>query len=208
MAAVRRRRRPDGRRAQRFRVLLPPAAVPLQHAMGVAMRLTLLLLLASPLLAAAQHLNRQCASAHGAGSTACVAPGTCTPPDAQHSAIAIGPKPGLQWDLSGGFCGAFSTQQVSTTPYPPHNLISGDVSERVRLQSALAAGAWISQDLVRMANIDQPGPHAMHGNNHPLNCSTDPLGCGWEVMPSNVKYTADHLKLASDEFDYTQPSRI
>jgi hypothetical protein len=25
-------------------------------------------------------------------------------------------------------------------------------------------------------------------------------------MPSNVKYTADHLKLASDEFDYTQPS--
>lgn len=127
---------------------------------------------------------RTCASAHGPGSGRCVAPGTCVPPaEAHFSAVADGPSPSLQWDLSGGFCGAFSTQQ-----------------------SALSAGAYISQDLVRKANIDQPGPHFMHGNPHPANCSSDPLGCGWEVMPSNVKYTADHLRLLSDEFDYTQPS--
>ena len=46
----------------------------------------------------------------------------------------------------------------------------------------------------------------MHGDPNPANCSADALGCGWEVMPSNVKWTADHLLLASDEFDYTQPS--
>ena len=63
-----------------------------------------------------------------------------------------------------------------------------------------------SQDLVRKANIDQPGPHHMHGNPDPRTCNTSNLGCGWEVMPSNVKYTADHLRLTSDEFDYRQPS--
>ena len=89
----------------------------------------------------------------------------------------------MQWNLAGGFCGAFSVQQA-----------------------ALSAGAWISQDLVRKANIAQPGPHNMHGSSNAANCSNDPLGCGWEVMPSNVKWTADHLLLASDEFDYTQPS--
>ena len=105
------------------------------------------------------------------------------PPAAQHSAVAIGPSPGMQWNLAGGFCGAFSVQQA-----------------------ALSAGAWISQDLVRKANIAQPGPHNMHGSANAANCSSDPLGCGWEVMPSNVKWTAEHLLLASDEFDYTQPS--
>jgi len=29
---------------------------------------------------------------------------------------------------------------------------------------------------------------------------------GFEVMPSNVKFTADHLKLVSEEWDYRQPS--
>jgi hypothetical protein len=89
----------------------------------------------------------------------------------------------MQWNLAGGFCGAFSVQQA-----------------------ALSAGAWISQDLVRKANIGQPGAHNMHGSSNAANCSADPLGCGWEVMPSNVKWTAEHLRLASDEFDYTQPS--
>ena len=62
--------------------------------MGVAkgLTLTLTLLLEGSQMAAAQHLNRQCASAHGGGSDACVAPGTCTvPAAAQYSAIATGP---------------------------------------------------------------------------------------------------------------------
>ena len=149
--------------------------------------LLLLLLMGAP--AAALHGGaggpRTCADAHGpVVSKFCVKPGVCTPPAAaKYSAVAVGPSPSLQWDMSGGFCGAFSVQQ-----------------------SALAVGAYISQDLVRKANIDQPGPHHMHGNPNPLNCSADPLGCGWEVMPSNVKYTADNLRLTSDEFDYSQPS--
>jgi len=122
---------------------------------------------------------RSCASSPSGNH--CKSPGTCAPPAAAlHSAVAIGPSPGMQWNLAGGFCGAFSVQQA-----------------------ALSAGAWISQDLVRKANIGQPGAHNMHGSS---NCSADPLGCGWEVMPSNVKWTAEHLRLASDEFDYTQPS--
>ena len=126
---------------------------------------------------------RTCDDAHGLGSMKCVKPGKCTPPKTAFSAVALGPSPSLQWDISGGFCGAFSVQQ-----------------------SALSAGAYISQDLVRKANIAQPGAHHMHGNPNPSNCSSDPLGCGWEVMPSNVKYTADHLRLTSDEWDYTQPT--
>ena len=58
------------------------------------------------------------------------------------------------------------------------------------------AGAWISQDLVRKSNRDQPGEHHMHGDGT----------VGYEVMPSNVAYTANALRLLYDEFDYTQPS--
>ena len=69
----------------------------------------------------------------------------------------------------------------------------------------LSVGAWISQDKVRKANIHQPGRHTMHGDNTPK-CASHPLGCGWEVMPSNVKYTADHLRLRSVEWVYTSRS--
>jgi hypothetical protein len=104
----------------------------------------------------------------------CVAPGTCTPPSAAFSRVILDPAlAGVQWETSGGFCGAFSTQHA-----------------------ALAFGAWISQDLVRRANRDQPGPHHMHG---------DPT-VGYEVMPSNVAYTAAALRLSYDEWDYTQPT--
>ena len=61
--------------------------------------------------------------------------------------------------------------------------------------AALGFGAWISQDLVRKANRFSPGPHNMHGN------PTE----GYEVMPSNVVDTAGGLKLAYEEWDYTQP---
>ena len=74
-------------------------------------------------------------------SAGCVPPGVCTPPDAKYSRVIIGPKPGLQWNINGGFCGAFSVQQC-----------------------ALSHGAWISQDLVRRANAGSPPPHTMHGD--------------------------------------------
>lgn len=69
-------------------------------------------------------------------------------------------------NINGGFCGAFSIQQ-----------------------STLAFGGWISQDLIRKANKDQPGPKFMHGDDE----------LGYEVVPSNVAYTAQHLRLAYDE---------
>ena len=61
-------------------------------------------------------------------------------------------------------------------------------------QCALAHGAWISQDLVRKANAASPPPHTMHGD----------ADEGYEVMPSNVAFTARALKLAYDEWDYIQ----
>jgi hypothetical protein len=87
---------------------------------------------------------------------------------------AAGPKPGNQWNINGGFCGAWSTQQ-----------------------GALSVGAWISQDFVRKANGDQTGiDHNMHGDTK----------LGYEVMPSNVAYTANALKLDAVEWDYMQPA--
>jgi hypothetical protein len=104
---------------------------------------------------------------------ACVEPGTCIPPAAQFSRVIPGPKPGQQWNINGGFCGSWSIQQT-----------------------AKAFGAWISQDVVRKANRDQPIQHYMHGDEE----------LGYEVVPSNQAYTAQMLKLKFDEFDYTQPS--
>merc|ERR1719262_1901438 len=71
----------------------------------------------------------------------CVSPGICKPPSTKYSRVMVGPKPGQQWNINGGFCGAWSTQQAS-----------------------LAHGAWISQDLVRKANRRQDIPHGMHGD--------------------------------------------
>ena len=91
----------------------------------------------------------------------CVAPGNCTAPNTQYQQVGstttrnirtchhlvlvrsiaqvlLGPQPGQQWNINGGFCGAFSTQHA-----------------------ALAFGAWISQDLVRKANRNSAGPHNM-----------------------------------------------
>ena len=108
-----------------------------------------------------------------APSVRCVPPGQCVPPASKYSVVAPGPQPGQQWNINGGFCGAFSVQHA-----------------------ALAAGAWVSQDLVRKSNRNQPGEHNMHGD------STE----GFEVMPSNVAYTATNLRLTFEEWDYTQPS--
>jgi len=79
-------------------------------------------------------------SIHSGGR--CVPPGQCTPPPAKYTLRIAGPAPGQQWNINGGFCGAWSTQQCS-----------------------LSVGAWISQDLVRKANRDQQGiEHNMHGD--------------------------------------------
>ena len=40
----------------------------------------------------------------------CVYPGKCTPPSTTYSKVINGPVPGQQWNINGGFCGAFSTQ--------------------------------------------------------------------------------------------------
>ena len=74
-------------------------------------------------------------------ASSCVEPGSCTPPASDYSRVIDGPKPGQQWNINGGFCGAWSIQQ-----------------------SAKAFGAWVSQDLVRKANRDQSIPHFMHGD--------------------------------------------
>ena len=104
---------------------------------------------------------------------ACVYPGNCTEPKTLYKRVATGPTPGQQWNIAGGFCGAFSLQHA-----------------------ALAHGVWVSQDLVRKANKDQPGPHHMHGD----------TTVGFEVMPSNVAYTAAHLRLNFVEWDYNLPA--
>jgi len=107
------------------------------------------------------------------GLSGCVAPGTCVAPNTKYSRVVPGPVPGLQWNINGGFCGAFSVQHA-----------------------ALSAGAWISQDLVRKANRNGPGPHHMHGDET----------LGYEVVPVNVAATAEGLKLRYSEWDYNQPA--
>lgn len=102
----------------------------------------------------------------------CVPPGQCVPPKTQYHLQITGPKPGQQWNINGGFCGAWSTQQCG-----------------------LSIGAWISQDLVRKSNKDQQGIELnMHGSR------TE----GYEVMPINVEYTAEHLKYKHEQWDYNQ----
>lgn len=78
-----------------------------------------------------------------AASAGCVPPGICVPPQTKYSRVIPGPQPGQQWNINGGFCGAFSVQHA-----------------------ALAWGAWVSQDLVRKANRNQniPHPAPWHGS--------------------------------------------
>ena len=44
---------------------------------------------------------------------ACVYPGNCTAPSSPYSRVIPGPQPGQQWNIEGGFCGAFSTQHAA-----------------------------------------------------------------------------------------------
>ena len=130
----------------------------------------------SAALATALHAH---GSAHftSVGATAgCVPPGQCTPPASPFSRVQTAISPGQQWNIAGGFCGAFSLQHAAL--------------------STQSGCAWISQDLVRKANVNQPPPYSMHGDKT----------VGYEVMPSNVAFTASALRLRYAEWDYMQPA--
>lgn len=72
-------------------------------------------------------------------------------------------------------------------------------------------GAWVSEDLVRKANIGAPcfghgnGPHSIicESKNDTDCISTAPLGC--EVGPENYEQTCAGLRLRCDVWDYSQP---
>merc|ERR1719265_921345 len=57
----------------------------------------------------------------------------------------------------------------------------------------MGLGAWVSEDLIRKANIGAP----CHGHHLP--------GEGCEVGPENYADTAKGLRLKADVWDYTQP---
>merc|ERR1719265_933412 len=57
----------------------------------------------------------------------------------------------------------------------------------------MGLGAWVSEDLIRKANIGAP----CHGHHEP--------GEGCEVGPENYADTAKGLRLKADVWDYTQP---
>lgn len=106
-------------------------------------------------------------SANAGPSGPCIAPGRCTPFPAKYTKV-LPLEPRQQWKGDGGFCGAQSIQS-----------------------SALAFGAWISQDIIRYETPKGEG----HGN------ATQ----GYEVLPSNVAAAARNLHLAAEQWDYNQP---
>lgn len=99
----------------------------------------------------------------------CRSPGICVEPDSKFKNV-YPIKPRMQWNIAGGFCGSLSIQTM-----------------------LLAKGAWVSEDLVRKANI---GAACFgHGN--------DKNGC--EVGPENYGETAAGLRLNYDVWNYSQP---
>lgn len=100
---------------------------------------------------------------------ACCAPGVCVEPESKFKHV-LPIKPRLQWNIRGGFCGATSVQVMM-----------------------MGLGAWVSEDLIRKANIGAP----CHGHHLP--------GEGCEVGPENYADTAKGLRLKADVWDYTQP---
>lgn len=121
-----------------------------------------------------------------ATATVCRSPEVCSPPAAAHTRVAL-EAPRYQWNFNGGFCGSFSLQTLM-----------------------MVHGAWVSEDLVRKANIG--APCFGHGNgknstvcefNNDTKCvSSAPEGC--EVGPENYAQTCTGLRLDCDVWDYTQ----
>ena len=117
----------------------------------------------------------------------CAPPAVCNPPPAKFVRANL-EHPRQQWNYNGGFCGAFSLQTLMMTH-----------------------GAWVSEDLVRKANIGAPcfghgnGPNSTicQSKNDTECISTAPLGC--EVGPENYAQTCSGLRLRCDVWDYSQP---
>lgn len=108
---------------------------------------------------------------NGACSPACCTPGLCHEPQAEFKNV-LPIKPRQQWNIEGGFCGSISIQTL-----------------------LMGHGAWVSEDLVRKANI---GPNTKcWGHHEPHN------GC--EVGPENYAVTAAGLRLKYDVWNYSQP---
>lgn len=96
----------------------------------------------------------------------CCSPGVCTEPDVKFKNF-LDIKPRQQWNIEGGFCGSLSVQVLM-----------------------MGKGAWVSEDLVRKANI---GAKCFgHGS----------AGEGCEVGPENYAETAQGLNLKYEVWDY------
>eukprot|EP00928_Gymnodinium_smaydae_P062354 TRINITY_DN46239_c0_g1_i1.p1 TRINITY_DN46239_c0_g1~~TRINITY_DN46239_c0_g1_i1.p1 ORF type:complete len:380 (+),score=36.01 TRINITY_DN46239_c0_g1_i1:52-1140(+) len=113
----------------------------------------------------------QLASAFDLGSCnpACCAPGVCVEPDSKYKRV-LQIKPRQQWNIAGGFCGSLSIQVLM-----------------------MGLGAWVSEDLIRKANIGAP----CFGHQE--------SGRGCEVGPENYADTAKGLRLNADVWDYMRP---
>eukprot|EP00935_MAST-01C_sp_MAST-1C-sp1_P002294 g2294.t1 len=96
--------------------------------------------------------------------------------------------PRVQWNINGGFCGSFSLQTLMMTH-----------------------GAWVSEDLVRKANIGAPCFGHGNGPNSTICMSPNDSDCissapeGCEVGPENYAQTCKGLMLDCDVWDYAQP---
>lgn len=111
-------------------------------------------------------------------TAACVYPEICQPPATKYSKV-LPIRPRMQWNTNGGFCGSLSFQVM-----------------------AMTYGAWLSQDHIRKANIG--GPCFGHTDLTAPDGISGPSGC--EVGPENYGFTAGRLRLAFDEWDWSQPA--
>jgi len=122
-------------------------------------------------------------------ATTCAAPVVCEQPPATYVRLQEGGHQWVQWNTNGGFCGSFSFQTVLT-----------------------AHGAWVSQDLVRKANVGAPCFGHGNGVNSTVCTAADDAACissapgGCEVGPENYAETCRGLRLDCDVWDYMQPS--
>lgn len=111
-------------------------------------------------------LGAAVAAAAAVNRSSCVSPGVCEAPARKY--VKSWPiKPRQQWNTAGGFCGSVSVQVMM-----------------------MSYGAWVSQDLVRKANIG--APCAGHSS----------AGMGCEVAPENYNLTAAGLNTHYDVWDY------
>jgi hypothetical protein len=122
-----------------------------------------------------------------------MATGSCAPPSVCEQPLASFVRvqwehPRVQWNINGGFCGSFSLQTLMMTH-----------------------GAWLSEDLVRKANIGAPCFGHGNGPNSTICQSAKDIDCissapeGCEVGPENYAQTCKGLRLDCDIWDYTQP---